>query len=136
MGKEDKGGRGKRYMNYLLDTNIIIDANRNHPPAYKFVKSLDEIIISSLVLFELVKGARNKRELSTLKKGFKELTTIYSDEAIQKRALEIYSECRLSCDLPIIDSIIAATAIENDLVLVTRDKHFKAIKDLEVYFPY
>lgn len=124
-------------MNSLLDTNLLIDINRKYAPAAEFLNSLSEWVISIMTHFELIRGTKNKEQLNKIEKDLKQFETLYVDKNIQHRALEIYSKFKLSHNVSIVDSFIAATAIEYNMVLVTRNlKHYKFIKGLELYKPY
>ena len=122
---------------YLLDTNILIDASRKFPKAVAFMDELTNYNVSILTLFELTKHATDKTKLLKIQNGFKRLNTVFLDKKAQDLALSLYSEYKLSTGIGIIDSLIAGTAIFNDFTLVTKNtKHFAKIKKLSLFEPY
>ena len=80
---------------------------------------------------ELIIGAHNKRDRKVIEKfiglySIKELSDAIGHEAHQH--LKQYAK---SHGLALADGLIAATAIVNDLVLVSRnEKHFRPVKGL------
>ena len=54
-------------------------------------------------------------------------------EAVSERAVKLVEQHFLSHSLQMADALIAASALEHHLTLVTGNvKHFKAVKDLEI----
>jgi len=119
-------------MKYLLDTNVISEftkTNRNpnlvnwfssQPPEYLFLSALTFGELRRGVIRLAQKDARRAAELSD---WISDLALTY-----QKRILPITIEIStrwglLSADRgrPPIDTLLAATAIEHNLVLVTRN---------------
>lgn len=123
---------------YLVDTNIFVDANRGMEQASKFLASLDsDINISVITALELLKGAQDKRAIEKVKRGFNKFIIIYLNEYIQREGIEIYYKNKLKNGIGIFDALIAATAVEENLILVTKNvRHFKEIKDLQIQTPY
>jgi hypothetical protein len=83
---------------------------------------------------ELLQRAANKRQHSTIKGYLRELefTLLPLTETIGHRALIYVEEYSLSHGISADDAVIAATAVENGLVLVSSNaKHYRAVKDLE-----
>ena len=54
----------------LLDTDVLIDVLRAHPPALAWLHRLDEAVIGlpGLVALELIQGCRNRREQQRVEK--------------------------------------------------------------------
>jgi predicted nucleic acid-binding protein len=50
----------------ILDTDIMVDLLRQHPPAQNWLKALgeEEIILPGFVGMELIQGCKNKKELN------------------------------------------------------------------------
>ncbi|HEU0298749.1 MAG TPA: PIN domain-containing protein [Longimicrobium sp.] len=54
---------------YLLDTDVLIDVQRGHPPAVAWFSSqTDPLAVPGFVVMELVHAARNARELQDARK--------------------------------------------------------------------
>jgi hypothetical protein len=53
----------------LMDTDIMIDLLRKHPPAVAWLRSLgeEEIALPGFVVMELIQGCRNKAEQKRLR---------------------------------------------------------------------
>jgi predicted nucleic acid-binding protein len=84
---------------------------------------------------ELLQGAKNKLHHKYVKDFISsfEFTILPLTENIGHRALIYVEEYALSSNMRAGDAIIAATAIENNLMLVTGNlKHFKIIQELQL----
>lgn len=49
----------------LLDSDVMIDLLRQHPPAMRWFDTLDEdeeLVLPGFVVMELIQGCRNKQE--------------------------------------------------------------------------
>ena len=83
---------------------------------------------------ELLQGARSREQHSFIKDFLREygFTTLPFSPNIGHRASIYMEEYVLSSGLRAGDAIVAATAVENQLILSTGNrKHFKDIKDLQ-----
>lgn len=118
----------------LVDTDIIIDYLRGIDKARILIDesiSHTEIYISIITKMELLAGCRNKREIKIVEDLFDRFITIYPDEISIKTAYSLFKKYRLSHGIGIFDSLIAATAIHNEIHLLTKNsKHFSMIKTL------
>lgn len=117
---------------FLIDTDVLIDISRGNSDAADFVDALaGDIFIGRISAMELIIGARNKRDQKVIEQfinvySIKELSDAIGQESHQR--LKQYAK---SNGLTLADALIAATAIVNDLVLVSRNaKHFQPIKEL------
>ena len=64
-----------------------------------------------------------------------DLVAIYPSKLDYELALKLSTELlRIGKPVPAIDAVIAATALNRKLKLVTRDKHFMAIKEIREDF--
>lgn len=84
---------------------------------------------------ELLQSARDKKQHAVIKDFLRHFnfTVLPLTENIGHRALIYVEEYSLSFNLRAADAIIAATAIENNLPLISGNvKHFKPIKDLSL----
>jgi predicted nucleic acid-binding protein len=82
-----------------------------------------------------VQGARDKDDLRIIKRFLAELgfTVLPLTENIGHRSLVYVEEYGLSAGLRAGDAIIAASAVENALPLMSANsKHFRPIKELEL----
>jgi predicted nucleic acid-binding protein len=111
--------------NLLLDTNIIVYALKgltNVKPYFDtdpFISVITEMEI--LGVKEITDNEINIREMA-----IEFCSIIPFTNKIKNKAIAIKRQIKI----PLPDAIIAATAIEEGLTLVTADKGFKRIKDL------
>ena len=95
----------------LLDTDILIDVQRGHPPALAWFGSLTVLrSVPGFVVMELVQDARNNREVRKALQMVAPLTIVWPTEADCARALADFSIYHLSHGLGLLDSLIAACA--------------------------
>ena len=119
----------------LFDTDIFIWVQRGSRKAAALVDRTEERFLSVYSYMELLQGAKNKKHhayvndfLSSF--GF---VTLPLSENIGHRALIYIEEYAMSHGLRAGDALVAATAAENNLQLVTSNaKHLKPIKELKI----
>jgi predicted nucleic acid-binding protein len=117
----------------IFDTDIFIWAQRGNKKAAKIMEKAEERFLSIQTYMELMQCAKNK----TQHKYVKDFLTSFGfivlpfTENIGHRASIYIEEYTLSSGLRSADAIIAATAVENNLILASSNtKHLKAIKEL------
>jgi len=122
----------------LLDTDVLIDVQRGHPPAVEWINGLKELpALPGIVAMELIQDARNAREVQFALKFVAPLRIVWPSEADASRALSIFAAYHLSHGLGLLDSLIAATAIGMSGRLLTFNmKHYRAVPGLETASPY
>jgi predicted nucleic acid-binding protein len=118
----------------LFDTDIFIWAQRGNSKAAKLIENTDERFISIISYMELLQGAQNKKQQMIVKDFISdfEFTILSLTENIGHRASIYMEEYSLSHGLYTNDTLIAATAVENNIVLTSSNaKHFRPIRDLK-----
>jgi predicted nucleic acid-binding protein len=122
----------------LLDTDVLIDVQRGHPPAEAWFTGLAGMpSVPGFVVMELIQNARNAREVQQARRLVSKLPLVWPSEADLGRALADYTALHLSTGLGLLDSLIAATAIGQDAVLYTFNaKHYRAVSGLSFMQPY
>lgn len=117
---------------YLADTTLLVDHLRGDERAKEFL--IDEApSISQASVAELVEGAKNKFHLNQINSTISPLQVIPISENISSFAINSMLKYFLSHGLKFMDALIAATAMENKLTLVTANvKHFSFIKGLKL----
>lgn len=120
-------------MSKLIDTNIIIDALRNKDKPKDYLRTQTTLICSIITAAELIRGSRNKEEQVRIEKVIKDFEVIPLSSTLGEKMLGLTKNYSLSHGLEIPDALIAATAIEENLTLVTSNtKHFSFIKGLKL----
>jgi len=120
----------------LFDTDILIFVQRGNLKAAKLIDHKIQRSISVQTYMELLQNAQNKKQHTIIIDFIKKLDfkILPFTECIGQRAAIYVEEYSLSHGVRAGDAIIAATAVENSLVLATANiKHFKAIKELNLY---
>lgn len=126
-------------MKYLLDTNILVDHIRGKEVIHQ-VSTGDEAVISVITLAELIHGAyKSDNPKNSLSKVDYTLDKCNLQvENLSEDIVHTFGEIKANLEkngqrLEDFDLLIAATALTNNLILVSRNiKHFKRIKGLEL----
>lgn len=123
----------------IFDTDILINVGRGDAEAINCLQSYAQnsvLAISIITQMELIVGCRDKKELQSLTKFFKQFQILPINEQISEKSVKLLERYRLSHGLLIPDSLIAATAIENNEDFITKNqKDFKFINGLRL-LPY
>ncbi|MBC8120592.1 MAG: type II toxin-antitoxin system VapC family toxin [Gemmatimonadaceae bacterium] len=127
-------------MKVLLDTCAVSDYNKplKYPALVAFVDSLPDeaLFVSVLTLGEIVKGIDmlpQGLKKDTLQAWYAGLLAAYSDRIlpVDPETAEVWGRITSACaarnlDLPAVDGLIAATALQHGLAVLTRnEKHFR-----------
>lgn len=135
-------------MAYLIDTNIISEiqkgpkANKGVLEWYENIKS-DEIYLSVLVIGEIRQGIerlrrRNLEQANILEERLKIVRELIGDR-ILPITLEIANRWAINNvpdQFPIIDGLLAATAITHDLIFVTRNTKDVERSEVQLLNPF
>ncbi|MBL4680772.1 MAG: type II toxin-antitoxin system VapC family toxin [Pseudomonadales bacterium] len=119
----------------IYDTDILIWIQRGNTKAAKLIDRDDSKFLSIQSYMELLQGAKNKQQHKTIKNFISDFafSILPLTENIGHRALIYVEEYARSSNMRAGDAIIAATAIENNMSLVSSNvKHFKAVNDLDL----
>jgi predicted nucleic acid-binding protein len=119
----------------LFDTDILIWAEKGNTKAIDLIEASEERFISVQSHMELIQGARAHSDIENVKSFLSdaEFHVLPLTENIGHRALIYVEEYALSSGIRSGDAIIAATAVENNVVLTTSNqKHFRAVRDLKL----
>jgi predicted nucleic acid-binding protein len=124
-------------MPYLLDSDVLIDISRGSPAAIDYVDALpDPWMISQVTAMELLVGARDQREVAYLDAFLSSYPILPLHDSLGKLAYHLLKEYSKSHGLHVFDSLVAATALEQGLTLVTRNRrHFGMIERLILQVP-
>jgi predicted nucleic acid-binding protein len=123
---------------YLVDTNIISEVgkgqrcDRNVAVWYREVRD-DDLFLSVLVVGEIRQGIerlrpRNRQRAAALEHWLGEILSSFEERVlpVDERVAQIWGRINAREPLPVVDSLLAATAEAHSLTLVTRN-----LKDIE-----
>lgn len=125
----------------ILDSDVLIDLARGDARAVDLVDGLisqgERPAISIITEMELFLGARTKAEQRSVRQLVQRFEVLPTSEMISVRARNLTVRYARSHGLTIPDALIAATAIANRALLLTRSvRHFSFIPRLRVRAPY
>ena len=117
---------------YLLDTNVVSETRKKHPDSgvTAFLAAADSagLFLSVLTLGELRKGVEARRKTDPvaadqLSGWVDTIETEFADRllSVDAATARLWGELSAGRSLPVIDTIIAATAIRHGITLVTRN---------------
>ena len=123
---------------YLIDTNIIIYYLDNKIPKQEINKVEDifknSFNISTITKIEVLGWHKiEEHEIIKVKKFINNARVFYIDRDTEQKSIEIKQKCKIATP----DTIIGATALLNNLTVVSRNyKDFKKIEGLKLYNPF
>ena len=138
-------------MKYLLDTCVVSElvAKRPNPGVLAWIDSIDAdgVYISVITVGEITKGIEklpnSKRKQELIDWLENELLIRFQDNLIELDVNILIRWGKLNARLeisgrrsPAIDSLIAATALEHELILVTRNESDFAETGVEILNPW
>lgn len=130
-------------MNYLLDTSVIVGYLRDRPGKRQLLKDLfvkGDLRVSLITYGELEYGAEKSRSYEEERK---KIDGCFEDLEVEvltltRETMEIFAKIKVKLEkkgegLDDLDLLIGATAVENDLGLVTdNEKHFARFPGLKL----
>jgi toxin FitB len=132
---------------YLLDTNLISETRKLRADAgvMAFLAAADStgLFLSVLTLGELRKGVEAKRRndavtAARIESWVDDIETTFTDRVlpVDVAAARLWGELSARRSLPVIDTLIAATAITRGLTLVTRNTRDVAATGVPLFDPW
>ena len=109
----------------IFDTDILIDAGRESSTAIACLERSEQHstpVVSVVTQMELIVGCRNKAELGKIEKFLQRFRIIKLTDRISDRAVALLHQYRLSHGLLIADALIAATALEFNEPLISKNQ--------------
>lgn len=125
-------------MRFLLDTNVISElrkGRRGHPNVVEWAESADarDLATSILVLGEIRRGIELKRlqdprQAEGLDRWVAQMRAGLEDRVlpVDEAIADLWARLNVPNPLPLVDGLLAATAIRHELTLVTRN-----VRDVE-----
>ena len=115
-------------IDYLVDTNILIYIIKGHPKVEYFAKS-EILAISYITEMEVLgKYQISESEKQIIENALEQCYIFGMNAQIKQHAINIKQQIKMK--LP--DAIVAATAIKNNIPLVTADKDFRKVPGLDL----
>jgi predicted nucleic acid-binding protein len=129
-------GPGMSTATFLVDTDVVVDYLRGVPDAVTFMEgAIPPLLMSSVTVAELYSGVREGKERNTLDEFLKAFEVVAVDHQLAKQGGLFRRKFGKSHAVGLADAIIAATAEQEGVQLVTLNrKHFPMLKDVLV--PY
>ncbi|MBE9108406.1 type II toxin-antitoxin system VapC family toxin [Nodosilinea sp. LEGE 07298] len=120
----------------LVDTDILIDVANNDAiakPRLAYESQTSILAVSTITVMELTVGCRNKAELQALTRFLAQFQVLTLTSQVSERATQLLQDYFLSHGLLIADSLVAATAIENQIPLLSKNQRdFRFIRALNL----
>lgn len=123
---------------WLIDTDVLVDYLRGNPQATKFLEnamSSSRCAISTITIAELYVGVREGKERPILDQFIQEFHVAVMNEQIAQQGGLYRRDYGKSHGVGLADAIIAATASELNVCLVTLNKKHYPMLTL-VHVPY
>ncbi|MGE3540207.1 MAG: PIN domain-containing protein [Candidatus Tectimicrobiota bacterium] len=122
----------------LLDTDILIDVQRQHAPALAWFVGLTTVPgVPGFVVMELIQDAQNTAQVREVLKLVAPLPVFWPTAADCQRALHHFTAYHLSHNLGLLDALIAACAVGLSATLYTFNvKYYHVVPDLTIAQPY
>ncbi|MFN7887316.1 MAG: type II toxin-antitoxin system VapC family toxin [Betaproteobacteria bacterium] len=119
----------------LVDIDVLIWHLRGYPQATRRLDRLNPLTLSAATWLELLQGMRSKAELVAVKQMLQQrrAALLPITETITQRAIALMEALTLSHGRQLGDALIAATALELGLpVLTANTKHFEPVEGLAI----
>jgi hypothetical protein len=131
-------------LSYLLDTNVISEfrkGNQMHPSVQNWWCETDvqSVYVSVMVLGEIRQGIERLRtsdpqRARAIERWLRSIARSMGTRVlvVNQQIADVWGRMGIKRTLPLVDSLLAATALAHDLTLVTRNT--KDIKDTGVRY--
>lgn len=124
-------------MSVLIDSDIVIEVLRARDAVIlaqwsNLADSSSPILVSPITFAEIGAGARSG-EMQAIARFFAPLTCVVIDQKIGQLAGEYLRQFSKSHNLKIADALIAASAVQNQAALWTRNRKHYPMHELSFY---
>ncbi|MBA2735353.1 MAG: type II toxin-antitoxin system VapC family toxin [Pyrinomonadaceae bacterium] len=120
---------------FLPDTNVLSKVFKGDLRVTQFIESLDAVIDATIYI-ECIQGSKSNHEKRVIEKYLTRFPLIPITPESSAKAIKLIRNYSNSHGLLLPDALIAATALENDLTIITYNTNdFTFIKDLKYLKP-
>ena len=134
-------------MSFLLDTNVASEIRKKqpHPRVRSWFASVptSELFLSVLVIGEIRQGVerlarRDPAQAEVFARWLKQLVTVYEDRIVPvtTEVAETWGRLNVPDPLPVVDGLLAATALVRGWTLVTRNTADVATTGVHLLDPF
>lgn len=121
----------------LMDTNVIVRVLNGDRELINELSKISSLCTCTVVLGELMYGAAKSAHVVQNKQNAKSFCSRYPLLGVSNIVAEFYGEIKKDLlshgnVMPENDMWIAATALANDMTVITQDRHFEHIQNLMV----
>ena len=121
----------------LMDTNVIVRVLNGDRELINELLKISSLCTCTVVLGELMYGAAKSAHVVQNKQNAKSFCSRYPLLGVSNIVAEFYGEIKKDLlshgnVMPENDMWIAATALANDMTVITQDRHFEHIQNLMV----
>ena len=123
----------------LLDTDVLVDLLRGHPPAVAWLAGLGATTLGlpGLVAMELLQGCQDLTDQQRVQGYLQRFTFYWPAAADCERAYHYFAVYRLTHNLGLLDALIGETDVGLGQPLATfHVKHYGVIPGLQTIQPY
>jgi tRNA(fMet)-specific endonuclease VapC len=128
-------------VKYLVDSDVVADYLKGKQPAVELLSALapEGLAISLITFGEIYEGIYFGRNPPGHESGFRKFLRVVDVLPLNRRTMQHFARIRGELRrrgqlIPDPDILIAATALEHDLTLLTRNlKDFARIPELKLY---
>jgi predicted nucleic acid-binding protein len=116
-------------MAVCLDSTFLVDLLSGKPEAVEFVETLAEpAAISAVSFYELLFGVVGRRRIAQVEALARDYAVLPADYDVCAMAASIQARLsEIGQLIPVLDAIIAGTAVLAELTLVSSDEHFDRV---------
>jgi predicted nucleic acid-binding protein len=134
-------------VSFLLDTNVVSEIRRKqpHPRVVSWFASVpaSELFLSVLVVGEIRQGVerlarRDPAQAEVFRHWLKQLMAVYEDRVVPvtTEVAEAWGRLNVPDPLPVVDGLLAATALVRGWTLVTRNTADLATTGVHLLNPF
>lgn len=121
----------------LVDTNVIIDYWDNPDENITKIFANETIAICGIVQAELLHGANSQKDIDNIEKAIACFRILPYRNDWKHLGVMLYELRKSGLTMPVTDVMIAQICIENNVSILTNDKHFammqKCLPKLNIY---